>query len=416
MPAKPHILFLSEYYPPAVHGGGELSCKLLAENMVRVGYRITVLTSAVRGIPAVRKEKGVRVHRTLRTGSPHSLLSNVHRALRFRSSLLREVRKLIAAERFAAVHCFNMTTIPAVVLRRAARIPFLTHVNSLLFACPKGDLLYHGKSLCTIRCDFRTFVPCLRDCGEIGKIRNTPLISYNPVTLSAIYARYFNLKRLLPQFDQVVAISRFLRERLAAIGVPRAKISVLHNIIDLPRFVKRHIARRGPVRLLFFGTLSVAKGLPDLLTALADLPGNWRCDIYGGGPLQHMAARVADDRIQFHAPVPDSALPRLYQRADIVLFPSRWPEPFGRVAVEAMAAGKALIATRIGGIPDIVAPGTAVLVPAGNPTALRKAIVRLCGSPKLRTALGRKAQRHVRRHFAPKHLTAQMHRIYAQLR
>jgi len=71
-----------------------------------------------------------------------------------------------------------------------------------------------------------------------------------------------------------------------------------------------------------------------------------------------------------------------------VLFPSRWPEPFGRIAIEAMAAGKPIVATRIGGIVDTVTMRTGILVPAGNPSALAVAIGKLLRNRTLRQRLG----------------------------
>ena len=289
---KRSVLFISEFYPPTVHGGGEISCQMLAQNLAKAGMAITVLTNRVPGLPAEQTEKGVRILRKLSTGKPNRLSSAFARVVLFQRSLLRETRKLIDAGEFSTVHCFNMTSIPAITLRREAGIPFLAHVNSLTFACPKGDLLYHGKSLCNIRCDYTTFVPCLRDCSEIGKLKNTPLISYNPIALSTIYARYFNQKRLLRKFDQVVAISGFLKERLIRIGVSRKKISVLHNIINLTKF-KGGATHATVPRLLFLGTLSAAKGVPELLAALEGLPGKWRCDIYGDGPMRNAVMQQA---------------------------------------------------------------------------------------------------------------------------
>lgn len=411
------LLFLTEYYPPATHGGGERSCQLLAKHLADAGAQITVLTSAVPGIPRMQREHRVTVIRALRTGgNPASPLANIRRVLTFRRSLLRQTAKLHTEQQFDAVHCFNMTALPAVELRTIMGIPFLAHVNSLTFACPKGDLLYHGKSLCRIRCTYRTFVPCLRDCSEIGKMRNSPLISHNPLALSTIYARYFNQQRLLRAFDHVVAISTFLQERLIHIGIPRTRISVLHNIIETPPHSRSRSSSSIP-RLLYIGTLSAAKGIPVLLDTLRNLPGTWHCDIYGSGPCTPAvrAAASCDKRIALHAPVPERRLHALFQRASIVLFPSHWPEPLGRVPIEAMVAGRPVIASRTGGIIDVVTSQTGVLIPPGYSPALRNAITKLLRNSALRRRLGAAGQRRIRTHFAPKALTARMLQIYRKV-
>ncbi|HLC66821.1 MAG TPA: glycosyltransferase family 4 protein [Candidatus Nanoarchaeia archaeon] len=409
--AQKGVLFLTEYYPPLIYGGGERSCQLFAQHLVRQGYSVTVLTSAARGLPRESVQQGVRVLRRLHTGAPTSARSNLKRMLQFPRSLLRETARLLADENFAFVHCFNMTTLAAVELRSQVHIPFIAHVNSLVFACPKGDLLYHGKTVCTIVCNYNVFVPCLRDSQEIGKLRNTPLISANPLALRLIYSRYRSIQELLKQFDHCIAISSFIRHRLLRLGIPPHKISVLPNIAELVHIPKRvRSDHNKTIRLLFVGTLSVAKGIPELLSALRDLPGSWQCDIIGTGPLDRLVGSVTDHRIHWHKRVMD--LNPWYAQADIVLFPSRWPEPFGRVAIEAMAQGKPVIATAAGGIPDIIAPGTGVLIPPGDADALRRAVQRLMQSQKLRSALGQRAKKHVQAHFAPKPLIAALDGIY----
>ena len=91
-------------------------------------------------------------------------------------------------------------------------------------------------------------------------------------------------------------------------------------------------------------------------------------------------------------------LPQLYGEADICVFPSVWPEPFGRVAVAAMAAGKPVITSRIGGLKDIVVDGkTGFLVKPGDADELAEKINILLDSPKLRDSMGKNGRERAER-------------------
>ena len=90
--------------------------------------------------------------------------------------------------------------------------------------------------------------------------------------------------------------------------------------------------------------------------------------------LQGMIDRFCLDA-EIHPPVPYEKVPCLYAGSDIVVFPSIWPEPFGRIAIEAIAAGKPVIGSAIGGIKETIAASSGILVAPGNVEELRKAII-----------------------------------------
>lgn len=110
-------------------------------------------------------------------------------------------------------------------------------------------------------------------------------------------------------------------------------------------------------------------------------------------------------------------LPGVYRDADLFVFPSVWPEPFGMPIVEAMASGLPVVATRGGGIPEIVDPGTTgLLVERGDAEALAAAIIALLDSDKLRHAMGRAARRHAVERFTWDHVARRLADHYHSLR
>jgi glycosyltransferase involved in cell wall biosynthesis len=140
-----------------------------------------------------------------------------------------------------------------------------------------------------------------------------------------------------------------------------------------------------PPHVLYVGRLSEEKGVPELLRATSGLPRV----IVGDGPLRD----GVPEAVGF---VPPGELGPYYERAAVVVCPSR-REGYGVVAREAMAHGRPVVATRVGGLRDAVEERvTGLLVPPGDPTALRGAIERLLGNPELRQRLGAAAREKVR--------------------
>jgi glycosyltransferase involved in cell wall biosynthesis len=141
-----------------------------------------------------------------------------------------------------------------------------------------------------------------------------------------------------------------------------------------------------PPHVLFVGRLSEEKGVLELLDATEGIPRV----IVGDGPLR---ARVPD-AVGF---VPPGELGPYYERAAVVVCPSR-REGYGVVAREAMAHGRPVVASAVGGLVDAVEDGvTGILVPPRDPAALRGAIERLLGDEELRRRLGH-AARDMARH------------------
>jgi len=140
-----------------------------------------------------------------------------------------------------------------------------------------------------------------------------------------------------------------------------------------------------PPHVLYVGRLSEEKGVPELLRATAGLPRV----IVGDGPLRD----GVPEAVGF---VPPAELGPYYERAAVVVCPSR-REGYGVVAREAMAHGRPVVATRVGGLRDAVEERvTGLLVPPGDATALRGAIERLLGDARLRERLGDAAREKVR--------------------
>jgi glycosyltransferase involved in cell wall biosynthesis len=361
------ILELTQRYPPAI-GGVERHVERLARGLTAAGARVEVATTdLLRDRPYLRSTPGpetgpalIRRHRVFRAvPAPHGLglgaPGMLADALRARVDVLH-------------AHAFGyFPTWAGRVARSLRGLPLVVTPHS--------------------------------DPGH-------------DTARSRLYARAV-ARGSLRGADRIVALTRLEAEWLAGLGLPRAQIRVIPNGIDLEEFVDlptHPIGSRSPV-VLFLGRLDARqKGLEPLIEAFALLPPGLNARLrlvgedWGGlGPLlgRARALRVAD-RVVATGPVPRAEVLRELASADLLVLPSLF-EPFGIVLLEAMASGLPIVATRVGGIPEVVADReTALLVPPGAPAELAAAMEKVLTDPDLARRLGSEGRRRVERFSWPR--------------
>lgn len=198
------------------------------------------------------------------------------------------------------------------------------------------------------------------------------------------------IKWSMDQAEKVLAVSGALRDRLLELGVPDDKIMVHHNGVDQQRFTLRN-RREARLELgldpfgkhlLFVGYLVEAKALHILLEALARLRAGGRLDftthLVGCGPLEAELRAQAEalgvqDAVCFQGRRPHHEIPTWMAAADVFCLPSV-REGCPNVMLEALASGRPVVATRVGGIPELARDDNALLVPPSDPGALAEAL------------------------------------------
>ena len=189
---------------------------------------------------------------------------------------------------------------------------------------------------------------------------------------------------ILRRAQLVIAASTALADGARELGA--ARVEVIPSGVDLPAEVGEEAE---PPEVLYAGRLSPEKGVLELVEAAAGL----NLVVAGDGPLR---ARVPQAR----GFVPPHELQRLYARAAVVACPSR-REGFGVACLEAMAHGRPVVASAVGGLKDLVVDGeTGLLVPPGDPAALRAALKLVLGDPKLRSEFGAAGRERARQRFS----------------
>lgn len=206
---------------------------------------------------------------------------------------------------------------------------------------------------------------------------------------------------------RVIAVSPSVADGLAACGIPRGKITVIPNGIDLDNFSAAHHDRAAARRsfglsenafvVITAARLSREKGV-DTLLAAATQRGGMTFLIAGDGPQRDSLAHAAPANARLLGRLED--IRPLLAAADVCVIPSR-REGQGLTALEAMAAGVPLIASRVGGLADMLTDSeTALLVPPNDPDALAAALSRLQSDRRLRAKLAEAALPVVQSRYA----------------
>jgi len=194
----------------------------------------------------------------------------------------------------------------------------------------------------------------------------------------------------------VIVASRELANAAAALGARR--VEIVPTAVELP-----HVGAvpEEPRHVLFAGRLSEEKGILEFLEATEGLPRV----VVGDGPLR----RRVPEAVGF---VPPAEMAPYYERAAVVCVPSR-REGYGMVAREAMAHGRAVVVTAVGGLPDAVEDGvTGLLVPPRDTAALRRAVAELLVDPDRSARLGAAARRWTARELDPAVFAGHLERVY----
>lgn len=268
-----------------------------------------------------------------------------------------------------------------------------------------------------------------------GLGREYPWIAYHHgYTTTDLKMRGYNqLNRWsLPSAARVITVCGPFAEQLSKAGVQRDRIVVCHNSVTSPpkiadesiRSLKEQLGITiGDRVILSVGRLSKEKGHVDLIRALQTLRElnptlNFKLVIVGEGP-EHdriVTAAARGDLANHVILAGQTSTPeRYYAMADVLALPSH-SEGSPNVLLEAMAAGVPVVATSVGGVPEIAtSEKTALLVPDGDMQAFAQALNRLLSNNELATTLAQAALKHVAGKFSPTAYARSLLRVYKEL-
>ena len=301
-------------------------------------------------------------------------------------SSAERVRRLIRSHRPDVVHVHNLfpTLSPAVLRTAAEYVPVVATLHNYRLMCLPSTFIRDG----------RTCEDCLGRVPWPGVVHRCYRGS---MAGSVVLGTSVTLHRIAGSYDRValfLAVSTFLRRKHLEAGFSPERLLVKPNFSwPMPR-------REGPGEVfLYLGRLSPEKGVETILRAWR--PGLGTLVVAGSGPEDGRLRAMAPSGIEFLGTVDGSAVPGLLQRARALLLPSNWYEGQPRVVLEAYAAGVPVLASDVGGLPELVEDGrSGFLLPRTDPEAWTAAMQKLLLDQEA-VRLGQRGWQLWRERFSP---------------
>ena len=345
--------------------------------------------------------RGAEVHAT----RPLRRLRAAREAIHCRGSA-RDIGSLIDRLRPDVLHCHNIygrLSTSILPVARRYKLPVVLTVHDYKVVCPSYLMLRDGKP-CTACVDGGYYRCAVHKCHK------------RQLAASAVYSVEAYYARLTDSYGAVSAFlcpSLFIAELLVKSGVDRRRVIHHPNSVD-PCACKPHYEGE---YVLYAGRLSREKGIATLIGALkgAGIP----LRIAGSGPMEdslRTQAAEAGSRILFEGHCDDARLATLYRNAAFVVVPSEWYENAPMAVLEAFAYGKPVVASRIGGIPELVADGeTGYLFTWGNREELLAAVSKLWADRPGRQRMGYNGRTLVETRYSQRTRTESLLKIYDDL-
>jgi glycosyltransferase involved in cell wall biosynthesis len=316
-----------------------------------------------------------------------------------------EMSQMLKKERPELVHIHNLYPLltPSILQAcREASIPVVMTLHNFRFTCPIGVHFADGV-ICERCVGGREYACVLRNCR--GNRVESALYS-----VRTLAARKFGLYTNF--VDAFIAPCFFLKEKLVEAGFARDRLFVLPNFVSVPNEVARpsdgaHVA--------FIGRFSAEKGVKYLLSAAREVP---TVPLKLAGDFSTMPAiqNSLPENTELLGELKRTEIFRFYQSARFVVVPSTCYEVCPMVVLEAMSHGLPVIASRIGGLPELVEDGeTGLLFEPRDAGDLAKKIQALWSQPELCDRLGAAARRRVIEHYSDDPFFAGLQSIYLDL-
>jgi glycogen synthase len=371
----PRVLIVSWEYPPIVEGGLGRHVRKLSENLVREGVEVHVLTRGAREHPTEEERAGVVVHRVEEPPFPKDDLDRFVLWVRDMNTHMREAGTELAERiRPDLIHGHDWLVARACeALARRLELPYLTTIHATEFGRHQGWVGKHPQSY----------------------IHRTET-------------------RMAKRADGVIVCSHYMRGHVADVfGIDEQRVAVIPNGIDPDDLVavddlaalRRTLAQPGERLVLLIGRLVYEKGFQvalDALPRVIDRVGGVRFLVAGSGTheaeLKAQAQRLGLlEHGTFLGWIGDDLLHSLYRIADLCVVPSLY-EPFGIVALEAMASGVPCIVADTGGLREVVPNHDVGLrFRSSDARSLARMVERVLTDGDLRDRLVTEASEHVLR-------------------
>ncbi|MBR5691529.1 MAG: glycosyltransferase family 4 protein [Verrucomicrobia bacterium] len=302
------------------------------------------------------------------------------------------------------LHNFWMRMTPSVFEAAHERsIPTVHTLHNFRMICPGTQLMYRERPCEDCLRDGR-FSRCLIRHCFLGGSRLKTFLSYR------LYREIRRRRFLAAEVDAFIALTEFSRRKFIQGGLDPKKIFVKPNFLEDPLPDVPAVSEKPGA--LFIGRLSAEKGIGQLLDAWNQI--DYPLTITGQGALENSLRARNVPGITFTGGLPRAEVLRRLAECSFLVFPSVWYETFGLTLIEAMALGKPILASNLGGRPDIIQDGVqGVLYDPFKLGALEEGIRRMIRmTPEERHQMGRAGRERYLRDFTPEVNYRQLIEIY----
>lgn len=399
--SKPTVLQVSQNYH--VRGGSDRVFFALSDLLERKGHRVVPLTAAdPRNRPTPWSRYFPRAADFERPG-PLDLARFVYSrgAARAIRALVRDVQPDIAH-----LHIYYGKLTAAILGPLKDRdVPVVQTLHEYKLICPVHTLLSNGQ-ICEA-CHGRHFWRALpRKCNRGSLLRTL---------LSVTEAYASRMLGAVDKVDHFISVSDFVRDTMIRHGIPGERITTIRNFIDASGIAPTR--ERGEY-VLYFGRLERAKGVLTLLRAMAPLK-NVPLVIVGDGEARPEIARTVEAEGLHHVRLrpftEGDELQRLIRGSICTVLPSEWYENLPMAVLESFAHGRPVVASRIGGIPEVITHGEdGLLLPPGDTEALRDALAWMAAHRDEAAGMGAAGRRKVEEQFDPESHYARLMEVYGR--
>lgn len=401
------ILMLAQFYRPLI-GGEERYVRDLSLELVARGHDVAVATLWQEGVPAFECDSGVRVHRIRasmqRMNVAFSEKERQHSPPFPDPEVLWALRGIITHERPDIVHAHNWMVHSFTPLKAWSKARLVVTLHDCSLACAKQAYVYHGGV-----CSGPGLMKCLGcAAGHYGIARGVPITLANWFWAGVEYRA---VDMFLPVSQAVATATQLARHGVPYRTIPNFVSDDLGEVSDDTHPLLAQLPPQG--YLLFVGDMGRGKGEEVLLRAYAAMESRVPLVLIGRMP-DGLSARLPPNVLALSS-WPHTAVMSALRRCTIALTPSTSFDSCPTVTLEAMAMGRPVIASRIGGLPDIVVDGeTGLLVEPGQESTLRMAMQRLLDDRALREHMGARARQRVGE-FQARTVVPLIEKIYQQV-
>ncbi len=379
---------LAQFYSPLI-GGEERYVRDLSLELIRRGNEVVVATLWQEGLPTFECDQGIRVYRI--RGSiqqlPMLFSDNVRRhAPPFTDpQVLWSLRRILLQERPNIVHAHNWMVHSFTPLKAWSKAKLVVTLHDCSLICAKQDMDYR-RAVCT--------GPGLMKCLNCST-KHYGVTRGVPITLASwLWGKVENqtVDMFLPVSHAVASTTRLTEHKMPYRVIPNFVSDNLEKSQDDDPLLDR--LPKGEY-LLFVGDMGRGKGEEVLLRAYAQIESPQVPLVFIGRTVKDFLVNCPPNVIVLSS-LPHALVMNAWGRCAIAVIPSTSFDSCPTVSLEAMAMGRPVVASRIGGLPDIVIDGeTGFLVPPGDELALQQAIERLVADPALRERMGARARQRV---------------------